>query len=452
MEPHPAGPPKDEHAVPSLVVRPVSPSAVAPSGPSDPHVPVTKGPTKSRPVSPFGQRTLDSVPAEARHSFLGRPSTGPSAQRLQAMSKMGKVRDFAGLSPVSLADSPAARRLDNDHPALQHVREAMCTRDAELLNTLLQEHGDIVTLRLGADNHTLLHEAVLSKSVDVVDVVLHVPTVEVGAVDAQGDSCLHWLCWYSDDRHAVEPIEILQRLLCERAPGIDVDLPDARGFTPLMFAVDQCNDSFVRVLVEHGASVTAQSATSHTCPILVAVHHGSFGIAEMLLQAGAQVMIGVMWLCVEDFVFALYWLTPILRSVGCCGRGQPVSPDAGHSTRQSGSCRLFSQVGRHGRVCNSARYSERFGAFASRDAVLGRCGILPDASQEEEAGRLSQDGCRHSLDCVTATSFPARVGFVLVFVHVVTKHARSDTRGEQGTCLVPCRLAMRRPQARPLCD
>lgn len=284
-------PRRDVESAPGGIARPPSPSVASLMPGNETHGQGTPA-TRARPLSPGGLQALDGASKELRHSFMGRPSAGPSGQRLQAMSKMGKVRDFAGLSPVSVASSPDLRQLVDEHPALQRVREAMCTRDAELLNVLLQEHADVVTLPLGADRHTLLHEAVLCKSVDIVNVVLHVPTVELGAVDAHGDSCLHWLCWYSDDRNAVEPIEILQRLLNERSPGVDVDLMDARGFTPLMFAVDQCNDTFVRVLVGHGANVKAQSSQAHTCPILIAVHHGSFAIAEVLLLAGAEVSCG----------------------------------------------------------------------------------------------------------------------------------------------------------------
>ncbi len=67
----------------------------------------------------------------------------------------------------------------------------------------------------------------LAKSSAVVDLVLRVPVTDVTKRDGSGGSVLHWLCWFSDDRNAVEPAEVLARLL--REPGIEVDAHDKHG-------------------------------------------------------------------------------------------------------------------------------------------------------------------------------------------------------------------------------
>lgn len=246
---------------------------------------------KRGPEGRFARRTSTfdarSPPPTTGSPVVSAPETRAVVDaRLRALNRMGRVRNFS-LTPVNFSaeasSTPAEPMTALDTEAVHRVRAVLGNADA--LARVLEDDAHVFTLPLGADHHTLLHEAVLCKSPAALEAILHVPTVQVMCVDGVGATCLHWLCWFGDDRDAVEALEVLALLLAQ--PDVVVDCRDKRGYTPLMFAVDQGNVSFVRALVERGADVNARSA-SQTSPILIAVFHGSFAIAELLLQAGAE--------------------------------------------------------------------------------------------------------------------------------------------------------------------
>lgn len=243
--------------------------------------PVSK--TEAPPLVPVKEGEIKSFTGGLDHVM---PPPQIRAPKLTALSKMGRVRNFSSsFIPLRYSNEKVSSLTTMDAAVLDRIRAALVERNEELLDKLLQENAHIVTQVLGPDGHYLLHEVVLCKSVALLDVLLRVPVLDVRRCDSSGASCVHWLCWFSDDRSAQEPLEVLSRLL--QNPDVEVDARDSRGYTPLMFAVDQSHEPFVRLLLQKGADPDARTPNL-TSPILIAVHHGSYSISEALLQGGAS--------------------------------------------------------------------------------------------------------------------------------------------------------------------
>merc|ERR1712217_443935 len=73
--------------------------------------------------------------------------------------------------------------------------------------------------------------------------------------------------------------------------GVGVELEDAveADVTPLRWAARNGNEELVRLLLNNGACVNAQGAKSDCSALMTAAIHGHIRIAEILLQAGADV-------------------------------------------------------------------------------------------------------------------------------------------------------------------
>jgi ankyrin repeat protein len=112
--------------------------------------------------------------------------------------------------------------------------------------------------------------------------------VPVDSVDGEGDTALDWAVYFCE-------IDVVRKLI---ELGADVNHPDQRGCTPLMYTATTLRGHFLhgtqeernavaRVLIEHGANVNRASGDGQT-PLHFAAADGNAGLVRMLLAAGAN--------------------------------------------------------------------------------------------------------------------------------------------------------------------
>ncbi|KAJ1493557.1 ankyrin repeat protein, partial [Baffinella frigidus] len=80
--------------------------------------------------------------------------------------------------------------------------------------------------------------------------------------------------------------EVLQLLLEKNA---DVSAQCKQGWSPLHSAADRGNDSAVKLLLDHGASVEAKSEDDGQTSLHVAARQGEEQVLKLLLDKGADV-------------------------------------------------------------------------------------------------------------------------------------------------------------------
>lgn len=74
-----------------------------------------------------------------------------------------------------------------------------------------------------------------------------------------------------------------------QVPGVNVDVEDMRGYTPLMMAILRGNPTIVLRLAAAGADVNHRVPVNGTTPLLLAMEHNSLEIVKTLIDAGANV-------------------------------------------------------------------------------------------------------------------------------------------------------------------
>jgi ankyrin len=78
------------------------------------------------------------------------------------------------------------------------------------------------------------------------------------------------------------------RILLEQG-GIDINQPFGQGITPLHSAVINNQENIAAVLIQHGAKVDAEDATTQATPLHLAALYGRENIANLLIRNGANV-------------------------------------------------------------------------------------------------------------------------------------------------------------------
>jgi len=74
--------------------------------------------------------------------------------------------------------------------------------------------------------------------------------------------------------------------------GIEVDMKNYKGFTPLMLAAFNGQREIVKYLILHGANVNELSNKKYS-PLIAAVINDNVGIAKLLVENGADINLGV---------------------------------------------------------------------------------------------------------------------------------------------------------------
>ena len=216
---------------------------------------------------------MDLVPARPWTESL----PDASAASLRGVLAGVLLWTLSALLPVSLA----AQEIDLD----EDLRVAAQFGDLERVRRLIEE-GASVNAGRGPDGETPLMAASQTGNLELVRLLIE-NGAELHARDDYGNLPLHYafvggeevallLLEHTrgvdekDDEAPVAPLSLavqydfveVARLLLER--GADVELPDARGETPLMVAAAAGSELAVRLLYCHGASVTTTDTEGHT--------------------------------------------------------------------------------------------------------------------------------------------------------------------------------------------
>mmetsp|Transcript_43736 Transcript_43736/g.71094 ORF Transcript_43736/g.71094 Transcript_43736/m.71094 type:complete len:1503 (-) Transcript_43736:654-5162(-) len=127
------------------------------------------------------------------------------------------------------------------------------------------------------------------QSFEVEEMLIH-KGVDVNAVDCLGRTAMHYYFITTGGQHIedttpTDPIESISSLCA--IPGINIDVADIFGKTPLMYAAQRSATVSSLHMIQHGARLDAEDSDGNT-PLGIALkaHHASFAV--VLLQKGAD--------------------------------------------------------------------------------------------------------------------------------------------------------------------
>ncbi|CCU99733.1 unnamed protein product [Malassezia sympodialis ATCC 42132] len=158
--------------------------------------------------------------------------------------------------------------MSQDHPLHQACLDGHLSRVQELLHT---DEGRASLTRADADGRQPLHWAVTSdEKREIVDALLGAGDVDVNAPDASGWTPL-MIASSSGARRIVQTL--LQRYVsCADARGADVHAGNHKHITALHYASSKNHADIVRELLEHGADVNALDGAKQR-PMYVGATH-----------------------------------------------------------------------------------------------------------------------------------------------------------------------------------
>jgi uncharacterized protein len=150
--------------------------------------------------------------------------------------------------------------------------KAVELNDGRAVQTLLQRGFDANSR--DPKGQTGLFLALRGGSLDVAEVLIKAPNLDVNALNEAGESALMMAALKGQP-------ELSQRLI-ERGAAID-----KQGWSPLHYAATGPDPSVVKLLLDRGAPIDARSPNGST-PLMMAAQYGSEASAELLLQRGAD--------------------------------------------------------------------------------------------------------------------------------------------------------------------
>ncbi|MCJ1404359.1 hypothetical protein MMC11_007584 [Xylographa trunciseda] len=162
--------------------------------------------------------------------------------------------------------------------------EAILHKHTEVLRTLLTtgmpgQSLDINMTYPGDNNSTALMLAAWAGLEDTVTLLLARPNIAVNAQSIQGCTALALAA-------AKNHYSIVKRLL--NYQGIDVDLADETGTTPLIFAADHGNDEIVAELLQRHADPECKQSDGTTA-IIHAINDGHTLVVKAILEHGINI-------------------------------------------------------------------------------------------------------------------------------------------------------------------
>lgn len=108
--------------------------------------------------------------------------------------------------------------------------------------------------------------------------------INVSIQDSNGRTILHSLCKNSTDKIQIDFLKmrnLIQELIDKR--GLDINLKDNLGFTPIMYACEYGNCDLLEILLNFNGDINVVNNEGVTC-MLLAIVNGSKNVVEFLLK------------------------------------------------------------------------------------------------------------------------------------------------------------------------
>jgi ankyrin repeat protein len=151
--------------------------------------------------------------------------------------------------------------------------------DQEAVKSLIAKGADVN--EADKNGRTPLLKAVVRGHFEVVQILLK-EGADINHTDNLGNTALHLSIMFDEDQIALLLVENGADLSIQTKYG-DVS---TIGFTPLMWAVKNCNVETARILLEAGADVNVQSQNGYT-PLILATKQSK--MTQLLIEKGADV-------------------------------------------------------------------------------------------------------------------------------------------------------------------
>jgi ankyrin repeat protein len=165
-----------------------------------------------------------------------------------------------------------------DARGYQPLHRACEKNSVDAVQTILFERVAVFSSCMDGD--TCLHlAAARDDSTSVADYLLTTEAAQlVNAVNLNGRSPLHLAVLHKREGLVKQMLEA----------GAHVNLPDAKGYTPLHEAAEANDFKMARLLIDNGADVAKSQQSHRITPLILAIRAGAKEIVELLLRHAAD--------------------------------------------------------------------------------------------------------------------------------------------------------------------
>jgi ankyrin repeat protein len=160
-----------------------------------------------------------------------------------------------------------------------HWSAKLCTID--VCNELIRLGCDLNAVN--NDGETSAHCAAFYKHFVLLQTLIH-KGIDTSIRDCSGRTILHILCKESVEKAEIDFVKmknIIQELIEKH--GLDVNLRDNLGFTPIMYACEYGNCDLIEILIGLNGDININDEKGVTC-MLLAIVNGFKNVVELLLK------------------------------------------------------------------------------------------------------------------------------------------------------------------------